>query len=230
MSTGPPPHRDFAAFSAISFLRSGVRDLARALPPAAFPDALRAAGKQLGHYLANDSTKAFLTELASDIGIPISELIQIVRGGDPSLQGTWVHPDVAVHLGQWLSPKFAVAVSKWVREWLAGGQYGGTQMPYHLERYIANRSKVPYTHFSVLNELTFNLIAPLEQQGYTLPGGLDIGKGDAAHAIVEAYMALDCGQSPALAGVAVMRYAATKGGGYGVGKDVVSDRDRKRGQ
>ena len=90
-----------------------------------------------------------------------------------------VHPDLAIHLAQWLSPKFAVAVSKWVREWLAGGQFGGTQMPYHLQRYVANMSKVPYTHFSVLNELTYNLIAPLEQQGYTLPDNLvpDISQG-----------------------------------------------------
>lgn len=139
----------------------------------------KAAGKQFGHYLENATTKAFLKELAADIGIPISELIQMVRGGNPSLQGAWVHPDVAVHLGQWLSPKFAVAVSKWVREWLAGGQFGGTSMPYHLRRYMANRSEIPYTHFSVLNELVFNLIAPLEQQGYTLPDHMvpDISQG-----------------------------------------------------
>lgn len=139
----------------------------------------KAAGKQLGHYLENTTTREFLKELAADIGIPISELIQSVKGGVPELQGTWVHPDVAVHLGQWLSPKFAVAVSKWVREWIAGGQYGGTSMPYHIRRYMANRSEIPYTHFSVLNELVFNLIAPLEQQGYTLPDHMvpDISQG-----------------------------------------------------
>ena len=68
----------------------------------------RSQSKQIGHYLENKNTKAYLLELSSDIGIPISELVQSVKGGDPSLQGTWVHPQVGIHLGQWLSPKFAV--------------------------------------------------------------------------------------------------------------------------
>lgn len=138
----------------------------------------QAAGKQLGHYLSNQTTKDFLAELSADIGIPISEIIQVVKGGS-SPQGTWVHPDVATNLAQWLSPKFAVMVSKWVREWLAGGRYSGGAMPYHLQRYMANRSKVPYTHFSILNELTIALIGPLEDRGYRLPDNMvpDISEG-----------------------------------------------------
>jgi len=139
----------------------------------------KAVGKQFGDYTRLASTSDFVSALSADTGIPVSELIQSVRGGDPERQGSWVHPDLAIHLAQWLSPKFAVAVSKWVREWLAGGQFGGTSMPYHLRRYMANRAEIPYTHFSVLNELIFNLIAPLEQQGYTLPDHMvpDISQG-----------------------------------------------------
>ena len=48
-------------------------------------------------------------ELSSDIGIPMSGLIQIICGGQPHLQGAWVHPQVAINLAQWLSPKFAVS-------------------------------------------------------------------------------------------------------------------------
>ena len=44
------------------------------------------------------------------MGIPISELVIAKRGG--SKQGTFVHPDIAINLGQWLSPKFAVQVSR----------------------------------------------------------------------------------------------------------------------
>jgi len=80
----------------------------------------QASGKQFGHYLANKNTKAFLEELSSDIGIPISELVIVTKGGNARTQGTWMHPDIAVNLGQWLSPKFAVLVSKWVREWMSG--------------------------------------------------------------------------------------------------------------
>ncbi|BBL88215.1 hypothetical protein ACPV3U_14700 [Vibrio rotiferianus] len=52
-------------------------------------------------------------------------------------------------------------------------------LPAHLDRYIKNRAKIPYTHFSMLNEITLNLIAPLEEAGYTLPEKLvpDISEG-----------------------------------------------------
>jgi len=139
----------------------------------------QAVGKAFADYRRNATTEAFLAELSADMGIPISELIQVLKGGNGP-QGTWVHPDVAIHLAQWLSPKFAVAVAKWVREWMAGGKFtGGGKLPYHIQRYVANQANIPYTHFSVLNELTLNLIAPLEQQGYTLPDNLvpDISQG-----------------------------------------------------
>lgn len=141
----------------------------------------QAVGKLFADYRRNSSTVAFLEELSTDMGIPISQLIQSVKGGSEP-QGTWVHPDLAIHLAQWLSPKFAVAVSRWVREWLSGKQPGGApaaRLPHHIQRYLANRDRVPYTHFSVLNELTLNLIAPLESQGYTLPENMvpDISQG-----------------------------------------------------
>lgn len=58
----------------------------------------KACGKEMKHYLSNASTKAFVEELSSDVGIPTSALIQIVRGGEPQFQGTWVHPQVAINL------------------------------------------------------------------------------------------------------------------------------------
>jgi hypothetical protein len=58
----------------------------------------KAASKLFGDYARIGPTKAFLAELSSDMGIPISELIQSVRGGNATVQGTWVHPKVAIHL------------------------------------------------------------------------------------------------------------------------------------
>ena len=128
----------------------------------------KVAGKLYGDYSRLGTTKNFLKELSSDMGIPISALIQSLKGGGkPELQGTWVHPQVAINLAQWLSPKFAVQVSKWVFEWTTG-QISG-YMPLHVKRYIKNRSKIPHTHFSMLNEIYLNLIAPLEEEGFTLP-------------------------------------------------------------
>lgn len=140
----------------------------------------KAANKRWPDYARLQATKDFIDELSSDVQIPTSELIQSVKGGNPSLQGTWAHPDVAVNLAQWLSPKFAVQVSKWVREWFTEGKRAPTQvMPYHLERYLSNRTRIPADHFSILSELTIRLIAPLEDEGYTLPERLvpDISEG-----------------------------------------------------
>lgn len=120
-------------------------------------------GKLWGHYRANSSTEAFLVALSADIGIPISELAQSFKGGDPKFQGTWVHPQVAIHLAQWLSPKFAVKVSQWVYEWMSkAGKPSGSDVPYHLRRYVANQGNLPVRHFSVLTEMTQALIAPME--------------------------------------------------------------------
>lgn len=100
-------------------------------------------------------------------GIPATRLILSISGGTPHLQGTWVHPQVAVHLAQWLSPRFSVLVTRWVTDWMSGGSRV-SNLPYHLRRYLANMHRVPYGYFSMLNEVTLHLIGPLEQLGYTV--------------------------------------------------------------
>lgn len=128
----------------------------------------KAAGKFFGNYRQNASTEAFLAELSSVIGIPITALVVTIQGGkNPELQGTWVHPKVAIHLGQWCSPKFAVAVSEWVHDWMTGKVKA--ELPAHIARYMVNRAEIPSTHFSMLNEIIFALVGPLEADGYTLP-------------------------------------------------------------
>lgn len=138
----------------------------------------KASGKLMGDYLRLSSTKAFLDELSSDMGIPISGLVQSIKGGVTHLQGTWVHPQIAINLAQWLSPKFAVLVSKWVFEWMSGN-IRQPSLPYHLRRYMMNIPNVPYGYFSMLNEVTLSLIGPLEQLGYTVSSSMipDISLG-----------------------------------------------------
>jgi hypothetical protein len=70
-----------------------------------------------------------------DMGIPISQnsqnsdeknyktkFIQINKGNSSKfIQGTWIHPDLAIQLAQWISPKFALQVSKWIRSLIVNG-------------------------------------------------------------------------------------------------------------
>ena len=63
----------------------------------------KATGKLFGNYKQLNSTQQFLIALSTDIGYPISEIIQVVKGGAPGHQGTWVHPQVAINLAQWRS-------------------------------------------------------------------------------------------------------------------------------
>jgi hypothetical protein len=79
----------------------------------------KAAGKRFHDYQRLDTTDAFLLALSAETVIPVTRLINSLRGGNGP-QGTWVHPKVAIHLAQWLSPEFAVAVSTWVFDWLSG--------------------------------------------------------------------------------------------------------------
>lgn len=141
----------------------------------------KAANRPWSRYWDSKPSQDFSAALATEIGISTSQLIQSLKGGsDLSLQGTWVHPRVAIHLAQWLSPEFAVKVSGWVFKWMSDATPAPTVvLPYHLRRYMANHQNVPVAHFSILSELTQMLIAPLEMQGYTLPEKMmpDISQG-----------------------------------------------------
>lgn len=140
----------------------------------------QAADKLWADYRRLKSTSEFLAALSSDMGIPIAILVQSVSGGDARLQGTWVHPQIAIHLAQWLSPQFAVQVSQWVLDWMSGRSKPVQPIvPYHLRRYIANQHNLPVGHFSILAEMITSLIGPMEMMGYTLPERLlpDISEG-----------------------------------------------------
>jgi len=136
----------------------------------------KAVGKQWNHYWGADHVQEFIAELSTHTGLLKDQLVFSRQG-----VGTWVHPQVSIHLAQWLSPRFAVQVTQWVAEWMSGGSGPGKsgRMPVHLQRYMVNRGAIPVTHFSMLNEMTFGLIAPLESEGYTLPENMvpDISEG-----------------------------------------------------
>lgn len=83
-------------------------------------------GKNIAHYLAYKDTKDILKALEAQTGIPASEsvqvrLVQIIRDEIPPLQGTWVHPYVAINLAYWTtSPQIFILVTNWFINWASG--------------------------------------------------------------------------------------------------------------
>lgn len=135
------------------------------------------AGKQWAHYWQNTATQAFLKELSSVNGIPLTDLTQTIQGGTPQFQGTWVHPQVAVDLARWLSPRFAVFVSKIVTDWVEG-RVSGASLP-HVQRYMMNKGRIPPDYFSMLNEIYLLLFYQIDDAGIPIPPNVmpDISTG-----------------------------------------------------
>lgn len=136
----------------------------------------KAAGRRWKDYRALSTTKPFLDALEASTATPSSELIQTLTGGHPHLQGTWVHPQVAVHLGQWLSPEFAVQVTEWVFDWLSGKAAKPDVIPDFVRRFHLNSDRVAPGHFSVIGELFIRMYGRLEKLGYQIPNTAPDGK------------------------------------------------------
>ena len=70
--------------------------------------------KTLEEKIKNNTT---IQNEKSDMQIHISQLIDVKKGNSSKFsQGSWIHPDLAVHLAMWISPTFGIQVSGWVRE------------------------------------------------------------------------------------------------------------------
>ena len=91
-------------------------------------------GKLVGDWLRLKATTEFTEALSADMHIPISALIQVVKGGNNE-QGTWLQEDVALEFARWLSPSFAIWCNKRIKELL---QYGMTATQPTLEQMINN--------------------------------------------------------------------------------------------
>jgi hypothetical protein len=102
----------------------------------------QANGKLWGHYIRADRTKDYLSALRQhlewipeNLNARISpcmdapELVVSIKGGIPDLQGTWVHPLLAVDLARWISPQFAVWMDGWFLESISKPQQPQQRLP-----------------------------------------------------------------------------------------------------
>ena len=126
-----------------------------------------AAEKEWSSYTRSQSGKAFIEELSIALETPEKDLTQTVQFGPSQMHGIWVHPSIAVNLGQWLSPRLAVSVSRWINEWVTGTVSGF--MPPHVRQYMVNKTKIPPTHFSMLHEMYLGILATLEDAQVRIP-------------------------------------------------------------
>lgn len=89
----------------------------------------QANGKRWNHYQENERTRAYVDALRQHLEwIPENpnahispckespELVVSIKGGTPDLQGTWIHPRLAIDLARWISPQFAVWMDGWFLE------------------------------------------------------------------------------------------------------------------
>lgn len=131
----------------------------------------KAGGARWSDYYSNDKTKAFFNVVAAKTGKPVLDLTQKVT--QAGVHSTWVHPKIAIHLGQWISPEFAYQVAEWVHDWMdgKGAPKASASLPTHLARYLANDGKVPPGYFSLLQETGLNLFGPLHNVGFEIPDG-----------------------------------------------------------
>ena len=80
------------------------------------------ANKRLDKWRSSPETQQIIEFLIKYLKLDEKDLIKIKRGGnDKHKQGTWVHPDLGIHLAQWCNPIFSIQVSRWIRELIITG-------------------------------------------------------------------------------------------------------------
>jgi hypothetical protein len=86
-------------------------------------------GKRVSNFLRLDETKRFaklLESRYSDVSIgeegAKKEVLRVVKGGDPQLQGTWMDEKLALKFAAWLSPEFELWVYDRIQELLITGK------------------------------------------------------------------------------------------------------------
>ena len=92
-------------------------------------------GKTAKDWLRTNASNEFISSLSAVRQICPTELVKVIQGGNPALQGTWMHEDVALEFARWLSPTFAIWCNDRIKELL---KYGMTATQPTLEQMVNN--------------------------------------------------------------------------------------------
>jgi hypothetical protein len=74
-------------------------------------------GKRLAKWRKSIKTKEYIKLLCENLELEENKLIEIKKGGNHKVQGTWIHPLLATNLGAWISIEFSFKISTWIEEW-----------------------------------------------------------------------------------------------------------------
>ncbi len=78
-------------------------------------------GKLPSGWLRSSQAETYIEELSVMRNCITADLVQVRQGGNPQLQGTWMHEDVALEFARWLSPAFAIWTNDRIKELLTRG-------------------------------------------------------------------------------------------------------------
>lgn len=102
----------------------------------------QASMKQLNKWMKSPEKQQVVDFLKNKLQMEEKDLIQVKRGGNnKNAQGTWVHPDLGIHLANWCSPVFSVQVSHWIRELMITGsvEIGNEKSTEHIQQSLKQR-------------------------------------------------------------------------------------------
>lgn len=87
-------------------------------------------------WLRTKSSQEFISSLSTVRQISLTELVVVNQGNFSStLQGTWMHEDVAIEFARWLSPQFAIWCNDRIKELM---KYGITATPQTIDNILAD--------------------------------------------------------------------------------------------
>lgn len=127
--------------------------------------------KQPSDWMRLKQTEEFISSLSAVRGIPRTELVRVIRGGN-GMQGTFFHEDVALEFARWLSPLFAIWCNDRIKELL---RYGMTMTPDAMEHAaddprfvlkVVDRLREGYAEGIRLREENDRLLDTLEVQAH----------------------------------------------------------------
>lgn len=117
-------------------------------------------GKQPSDWTKTKSAQEFISSLSAVRKIVVTDLIHVKQGGN-TIQGTWMHEDVAIEFARWLAPTFAIWCNDRMKELL---KYGMTATPEKLEEIILNPDLV----IGLAKKLKEEREARMKQDEYSL--------------------------------------------------------------